>query len=354
MLGWDRYFDNAATTPVDPRVLNEMLPYLGDEFGNANSAHSWGSRARSAVELARTRVAEAIGADDPSQILFTSGSTEANNWVLRSGATGYVGPFEHDSVRAPAAHLGFNVLENDGWLVSPVITDFASHMLVNNETGAIFDLEGLRAHCKTLHSDITQAVGKLQNPIGHVDLASLSSHKIHGPKGVGALFVRDPSQTPLPLLMGGEHEFGMRAGTLNVAGIVGFGLASSLSGDHREATWSQALEWREIQLEAVRGLTDVEVHSMGVPHILAMSFLGVEGESIVLDMDAAGFGIGSGAACSTGSTEPSHVLTALGIEPDWIRGTVRISFGRYNTKESSAALAANLVDVVTRLRRLRN
>lgn len=354
MQGWDRYFDNAATTPVDPLVLAEMLPYLGDEFGNANSPHGWGSRARAAVERARQRVAEALGADDPSQVLFTSGSTESNNWVLRAFDGGLVGPFEHESVRAPAEDLGFTVLDNEGWDVKPASSGFISHMLVNNETGMHFDLSPLRANCRCLHSDITQAVGKVAEPLNSLDLASLSSHKVNGPKGVGALFVRDPASTPTPLLLGGEHEFGARAGTLNVAGIVGFGLACSLAEEHRAATWQHALTMRELVTETLGEVQDGEIHRMGVPHILAVSFLGLEGETVVLEMDARGYGIGSGAACSTGSTEPSHVLTALGIEPDWIRGTVRISFGRYNSKESSAALAANLVDVITRLRRLRN
>lgn len=354
MQGWDRYFDNAATTPVDPLVLDEMLPFLRDEFGNANSPHGWGSRARAAVERARQRIAEALGADDPSQVIFTSGSTESNNWALRAFRSGSVGPFEHESVRAPAEAKGFKVLDNDGWNVEPASSELVSHMLVNNETGMHFDLAPMRANTHCLHSDITQAVGKVAEPLSGLDLASFSSHKVHGPKGVGALFVRDPASTPYPLLLGGEHEFGARAGTLNVAGIVGFGLACALAEEHRTSMWQHALSLRELVIEALRDVQDVEFHSMGVPHILAISFLGLEGETIVLEADARGFGIGSGAACSTGSTEPSHVLTALGIEPDWIRGTVRISFGRYNSKESSAALAASLVEVVTRLRRLRN
>jgi cysteine desulfurase len=349
------YFDNAATTPVDPRVVQEMLPYFSEAFGNANSIHEPGQRAHAAVELARERVAELIGAEDPAQVLFTSGSTEANNWVLRESASsgGWVSPFEHSSVREPARTLGYRELEAEGIeLKSPEPGDgLLSMMSVNNETGACWDPRKLfLSGSIAIHSDITQQVGKLDTDVTGLSYASLSAHKFYGPKGVGALFAAVPSLDPL--LYGGEHENGLRAGTLNVPGIVGMGAAAAIAAEEADENRRHVETLRALVLAEVEKINDVQLNSPdgASPYIVSLSFLGVEGETLVVELDRAGFSISSGAACSSRSTDPSHVLTALGLAPEWIRGTVRISFGKYNTEAASSKMAKELRDAVEKLR----
>ncbi|HLK17109.1 MAG TPA: cysteine desulfurase family protein [Fimbriimonadaceae bacterium] len=350
----ERYFDNAATTPVDPRVREAMLPFLGEDFGNANSIHAWGRRAADAVETARGQVARALGAEDPSQIVFTSGATEGNNWVLTSFAHGTVSPFEHSSVREAAAFLGFDVLPNEGLRLGTPreAGGFISVMAVNNEIGSRFDFGGVRQSAKVLHSDITQAAAKYAVDLGPLDYATLSAHKFYGPKGVGALYARD---APLPpMLHGGEHEHGQRSGTLNVPGIVGMGAAAAVAAERREIDAAHAARLGEIVLEEVRRVPHHRVNGGDdrAPHILSISFAGVLGEALVVEVDAAGYGISSGAACSSHSTEPSHVLRALRIPPEWMRGTIRISFGRFNTADAAYGLGAALRKAVTTLRSL--
>ncbi len=349
----ERYFDNAATTPVDPRVLQEMLPYLGEDFGNANSLHNPGRRAHAAVDLARERVAALIGAEDPAQITFTSGATEANNWVLGSYPDGTVGPFEHSSVREPAARLGMHTLANAHEELCPPSErrSLVSVMSVNNETGHRWDVRFLRPWADRLHSDLTQSVGKLGESVEDLDYASFSAHKMYGPKGIGGLYT---AEEPLPpFLSGGGQELGLRAGTLNVPGIVGLGAAAAIALDEQEGDEAQARELRGILLEELKGLPDCRVNgAAGSPYILSLSFLGVEGETLLIDADAAGYAISAGAACSSGSMDPSHVLVALRLEPEWLRGTVRVSLGRFNTAEATAGLARTLRESAQNLREL--
>lgn len=353
-----RYFDNASTTPLDPRVLEAMLPYLKEEFGNANSIHSFGSAAQHAVERAREQVAEAFGLE-PQQIFFTSGATESNNWVLRSFKTGIVTAVEHSSVREPALRAGFRICDlhpGDLSLVPPGDQfEVQSVMAVNNELGTQWrpseDIGGIRKHC-----DATQALGKIDLSGLGVDFMSASSHKVYGPKGVGVLSAAAPIE---PLLVGGEHEHGLRAGTLNVPGIVGFGHACSLLKEEREKGFVFADELRQIVLECITPLSDWRVNGQlpgrdFVPHVLSISFLGLEGESLVVEADNAGFAISAGAACSSRSTEPSHVLLAIGLPDEYIRGTVRISFGRFNTLDAAHNLGKVLVKAVERLRTYKN
>lgn len=352
---WENYFDNAATTPVDPRVLEAMLPFLGDNFGNANSLHNFGRRAHDAVEQARAQVAAAISADDPGQIVFTSGATEGNNWVLSRFAHGAVGPFEHSSVWETAKAEGFQILRNDGLQLCPPAgrVPLISVMSVNNELGSKLDAPSMRLYADVLHSDITQAAAKYETTLDQIDYATFSAHKFYGPKGIGALYMRD---TPLtPMLHGGEHEHGLRAGTLNVAGIVGMGFAAALALENRDADSLHATNLGQIVLHELDGLSDFRVNGGNdrAPHILSISFLGVQGEALVVELDAAGFGISSGAACSSRSAEPSHVLTALGIPSEWLQGTVRTSFGRFNTTEAARALGLVLRKAVNSLRSLR-
>ncbi|HVL39773.1 MAG TPA: cysteine desulfurase family protein [Fimbriimonadaceae bacterium] len=350
----ERYFDNAATTPLDPRVLEEMLPYLRDDWGNAHSIHAQGLRAMQGVDTARERIAMLVGADDPAEIAFTSGATEANNWVLRGFTAGSIGPFEHSSVKEPAEALGYQVLRNQGEYVLPPDSNqpIISLMAVNNEIGTIFQASAMRNHTDILHSDLTQAIGKVTPDLDGLDFGSLSGHKFYGPKGVGALYARGAAW-PDQLLRGGEQEFGARAGTLNVPSIVGMGVAAAIAADEGAHDRELARELRAIVLEGLSQVSDVQVNGgdQTVPHILSLSFRGIEGESLVVELDARAFAISSGAACSSRSTEPSHVLTALGLEQEWLRGTVRISFGRFNTKEAARELGRELEFAVNRLRR---
>lgn len=350
----ERYFDHAATTPLDPRVFEEMRPYFSEHFGNAHSLHGFGRKAAAAVELARERVAEAFELDDPSQVVFTSGATEANNQALSGSDALTMSPFEHSSVFEPGLARGASLLANRGFFLrhSQNQAGLVAVMAVNNETGAILDVAGAKASGARVHSDLTQALGKTDLP-REWDTASCSSHKVYGPKGVGALLVRD--EPPPSLLLGGEQESGLRAGTLNVPGIVGFGLAALLATHEREARERQAREVRAAFLEGLVGLSDWQTndHKHQSPFILSVSFRGVLGEALVIECDAAGFAISSGAACSSRSNEPSHVLQALGLSQEWSRGTVRLSFGATNHPESATSLAKSVVKTVGNLRSMR-
>lgn len=349
-----RYFDNAATTPLDDRVLHEMLPFFGEAFGNPNSIHAFGQFARNAVEVARNRVAQALGADDPEQILFTSGATEANNQVLRSFPFGAVSPFEHSAVREPAKLLGFEVLKNDGLTVLPPKqrVPLLSLMSVNNEIGSIWNPSEFEPFADFVHSDITQRVGKLPIDLTGIEFASLSAHKFYGPKGIGALFFRQ--FPPDPLHVGGEQEFSSRGGTLNVPGIVGMGMAIQLATEELEQNLKHAKELRSVLLDGLSTCSDWQLlgGEQVSPYIMSVSFLGVEGETLVVEVDRAGFAISSGAACSSHSHELSPVLKVLNIEEAWSRGTIRISFGRYCTVESAYELSRALRRTVENLRRM--
>ncbi len=351
----ERYFDNAATTPVDPRVLDEMLPYLRDGFGNANSLHEMGRRAESAVELARDRVAKLIGAEDPSQITFTSGATEANNWVLRSVGSASISPFEHSSLFEPARSLGSRLLRNDGLEIRPETeaVDLVSVMAVNNEIGTRWDARLCKGNGLALHSDLTQAVGKVPVDLGGLDFGSFSGHKFYGPKGIGALYSKETP--PDSMILGGEQEGGFRAGTLNVPGIVGMGAAAAIAEDELRTNLTKAEGLRDSVLGVFKHCSDVLVNGGDhvSPYVLSLSFLGLEGETLVIEMDRKGYAISGGAACSSRSAEPSHVLEAIGLEPAWLRGTIRISFGKYNEQNTARDLALSILDCVNNLRKIR-
>ena len=347
-----RYFDNAATSPLDPRVLQEMLPYLGEDFGNANSIHSFGRKAHAAVDLAREQVAALIGAEDPSQITFTSGASESNNQVLAAFNRGSISPFEHSAVREPALRIGMTILSNDGLeVMAPEFpVELISQMMVNNETGTIWSPADLAALCDYLHSDITQAVGKIPINLDEISFASFSAHKFYGPKGVGALY--SESLPPAPFILGGEQENGFRGGTLNVPGIVGMGAAAKIAIDEQPSDLIHAKELRELLVSDLKGLSDWQINGGPnvSPFILSISFHGIEGESIVIELDRMGFAISSGAACSSHSQEPSHVLSALNMSESWLRGTVRVSFGRGCSLDSTAVLSKSLRLAVEKLR----
>jgi cysteine desulfurase len=246
------------------------------------------------------------------------------------------------------------VLQNDGLQVLPPPrrVELISLMSVNNEIGAIWTPGEFAGHADFVHSDMTQAVGKLPIDLHGIAFASLSAHKFYGPKGVGALYFKD--LPPKALLLGGEQEHELRGGTLNVPGIVGMGMAAALAEAELEASLAHAHELRAVLLNGLRGCTDWQVLGGNTvsPYIVGLSFHGLEGETLVVELDRAGFAISSGAACSSHSREPSHVLAVLDLEEAWARGTVRISFGRYCTLDSVRDLSNSLRHAVENIRRM--
>ena len=351
------YLDHNATTPLDDRVREAMLPYLGPFYGNPSSLHRLGRLSRGAVDTAREQVAALAGAH-PSQVVFTSGGTEANNLALKGLAaflpagTILAGTTEHPAVQAP-----LEFLRRHGWAVKAIKSNplgeidlatvddaglvdirFATHMLANNETGIIHDLSALagwlRDRGAVLHCDAVQAAGKLAlnfNALG-VHLMSLSSHKIYGPKGAGALIV-DPAIQLEPLLHGGGQERDLRGGTENVPAIVGFGKAAELAlaelGQRREHLLRLRLEL-EMGLKNMQGTTIFAEAAERLSNTVQFGVSGIDGETLVMALDRKGFAVSSGSACASGAGEPSPVLLALGIPPDVAKSAIRVSLGKDN------------------------
>lgn len=343
----ENYFDHASTTFLEPEVLEAMLPWMSS--ANAHSLHSAGRAAMDVVEDCRARCAMALGAEDPSQIIFTSGATEANNWIaqlFKDGLT--ISPFEHSSMREPALHYGGIELKNRAYEMEPATGVLQCVMLVNNETGAILT----PPKGTMIHRDITQAVGKVPVDVFGMDFASLSAHKFGGPKGIGLLYAED-TLALRPFHYGGEQELGLRAGTLNVAGIVGLATALDLAVARQPQKTQDYLTLKHILFDELQGLADwsTDPDAPHSPAIVSLSFAGVEGETLVIELDALGFAVSSGAACSNRSHDPSHVLMALGYEETLLRGTVRISFGPSNTPASVTALARALRSTVENIRK---
>lgn len=349
------YFDNAASTPVDPRVLKEMLPFLAEACGNAHSIHSFGMRARAAVEDARDRVAAFLGAEDAEEIVFTSGATESNVWVLNAFDRLAIGPFEHPSVAQTGRCRGAEVLTTCCQVVHPPTApcDLLSLMWVNNETGIVLDVEAASAWAPKIHTDLTQAAGKVPFSLEKVHYASISAHKLYGPKGTGALYAKGGCDLHA-LITGGGQEEGKRSGTLNVPGIVGLGAAAAIARDEQAHDFDRATELRAIVLEEIAPLSDVRINECAgnSPFILNVCFLGLVGESLVVELDSRGFAISAASACKSSSHGSSGVLKALGVPEEWARGAVRISFGRHNTRESARALGFALRRCVADLREM--
>ncbi|MBY0578671.1 MAG: cysteine desulfurase [Burkholderiales bacterium] len=369
------YMDYNASTPVRGEVLEAMLPYLRSDFGNPSSVHDLGRRAREAIELARSQIAEVVGCRS-SQVIFTSGGSEANNLFIK-GVAGYLKPsqiaisaIEHPSVVKPAESL-----RRSGWLLRKMAVDangeldlmdaenalsaptgMVSVMLANNETGVILDVAKASALARSrgawIHTDAVQALGKIPVDFSALDVhaMTLSAHKIHGPKGAGALIV-DKRLSLLPLIEGGGQESGLRSGTENVAAIVGFGEAAMLA---KSGIASLALH-----LEAMRKRLERELSGMGavlfsgggpcLQNTVYFSFPGMDGGTLVVEMDRAGFAIASGSACSSGETEPSATLIAMGVAPDLARGAVRVSLGRENTDSQIGCFLTALKATLDRL-----
>ena len=377
------YLDNQATTPVDPRVVEAMLPYFHEKFGNAASrSHSLGWDAEEAVEHARAQVAALIHAD-PRDVIFTSGATESNNLALKGIADMFRGkgrhilttPIEHPSVLETLDVLGKRGYEVellpcdkhgriDPEDVAKAIredTIMVSVMMANNEIGTVEPIReiGAIAHHAgaVFHSDATQGVGRVGLDViaDHVHLAALTAHKIYGPKGCGALYVRRKNpELRLPRrLHGGGHERGMRAGTLNVPGIVGFGKACEICREERETEVAHALKLRDQLLEDLRqGLGELLLNGHPeerIPGTLHITFPGVDSDALMMAMPD--IAVSSGSACASGTLEPSHVLKSIGMRPEHTRASIRIGIGRFNTAEEIETVADQLIASVTRLKR---
>ena len=382
------YLDNSATTAMAAEVIEAMLPYFSDEIGNAQSVHSFGQRAKAAVEKARREVAALINAS-PAEIVFLSGGTEADNLALRGVAEAHGDHGRHivtTKIEHPAVLATCEALEGAGYRVTylPVSrsgtvsiddvrqaigddTILISAMLANNETGTIQPIEeiaGVVAEARArgldhlhFHTDAVQAVGKVPVDVKRlgVDLLSLSGHKIHGPKGIGALYVRKGTRLA-KLLYGGHHERDRRAGTENVPGIVGLGRAAEIARVQLDKRTSRMLDLRDhLEQEVTSRFSDVRVNGdkkQRVPNVSNMSFGGIDGESLLIALDLKGIAVSTGSACASGSLEPSHVLQALGLSRDEVRGSLRFSLGAFNTRDEIDYTVSVLAETVTRLREM--
>jgi len=376
------YLDYGATTPVDPRVVDAMIPWLREHFGNpASRSHAWGWEAEEAVEKARGYVAELIGAD-PREIVWTSGATESNNLAIKGAAHFYKGKgkhlitvkTEHKAVLDTMRELerqGFEVtymdVEENGLLdlgkfqaaIRPD-TILASVMYVNNEIGVIQDVVALGNACREkgviFHVDAAQATGKVEIDVAQlpIDLMSLASHKTYGPKGIGALYVRRKPRVRLEAQMhGGGHERGMRSGTLPTHQIVGMGEAFRIAKLEMKEDIAQAARLQKRLLDGLKDVDQVFINgdlAQRVPHNLNMSFNYVEGESLIMGIK--GLAVSSGSACTSASLEPSYVLRALGRSDELAHSSLRMTIGRFTTEEEIDYAISTIKHNVAKLREL--
>ncbi len=372
------YLDNAASTRIHDAVLESMAPYMGEQYGNPSSIHRHGRSARRAVEKARRQIAALVNAE-PSEILLTSGGTESNNTAIFGIAAGnpasriITSSIEHDAVLEPCRRLegaGFDVvyLPVDGFGTVDVRsleesiseeTGLVSVMFANNEVGTIEPVSEIAAICRDrgvpFHSDAVQAVGKVPIDVKKlgVHLLSMSSHKINGPKGVGALYVRGGTRVG-PVIFGGGQENGLRSGTENVAGVVGFGKACEIAmeGMGRNAGHAAGLRDRLVG-EATRGIPGVALNGHPkdrLPNNAHLTFLGVNGEDLIIKLDEHGIYASTGSACSVHTQKASHVLQAMGFSHEQITGSLRLTFGSFNTEEEVGETVRVLKKVVDELR----
>jgi cysteine desulfurase len=378
------YLDYSATTPCDPRVVQRMLPFFSETFGNAASrSHAFGWTAEAAVEAARSQVAQLIGAHE-KEIIWTSGSTEANNLAIKGVAEMYrqkgnhliTAVTEHKAVLDPMKHLesqGFEVtwlpVDGKGHVdldqLAAAITDrtiLVSLMAANNEIGTLHPIAEIGAICKQkgtlFHSDATQTPGKIPLDVEaqHVDLLSLSAHKMYGPKGVGCLYVRrkNPRVRLTAQMDGGGHERGMRSGTLNVTGIVGMGEAARICREEMAIEVPKLRALRDRLDKRVREQFSDAVWNGDVaarlPHLTNISFPYVEGESLIMGVKE--LAVSSGSACTSASLEPSYVLKSLGLGDELAHSSIRFSLGRFTTEQEVDFAADRVVQEVKRLREM--
>lgn len=378
------YLDNSATTHTDAEVLQKMLPYFSDVYGNGSSQHFFGREALAAIDEAREKVAKAIGAK-PSEIYFTSGGTESDNWAIKGAAHALrakgnhiiTTAIEHPAVIQTCKRLekeGFEVtylpVDDEGFVtadqVENAITDktvLISVMTANNEVGTIEPIREIGAvakkHKVLFHTDAVQAIGNVPIDVvkDNIDMLSMSAHKFYGPKGVGVLYKRTGVKTER-FMDGGEQERNMRASTLNTPGIVGLGAAIEKAVLDMEKNNAHVKELRDFFVaEVLANISDVRYNgtkdtSRRLASNANFSFEYIEGESILMSLDLAGIAVSSGSACSSGSLEPSYVLLSLGVPIELAHGSIRFSFGKDNTREEVEYTLKKLYEVVARLREM--
>jgi cysteine desulfurase len=372
------YLDHNATTPVDPRVLEAMLPFLREDFGNPSSLHWFGQRARAAVEAARAQVAALLGAES-AEIVFTASGSESDNMALRGVAARAKEPRRKVLCTTIEHHAVLNTtkaMRDESWPIELVrvaasgllelddlrarlddATALVSVMLANNETGLIQPVPEVsrlaRGRGALVHCDAVQAAGKIPVDVRalDVDLLTLSAHKLYGPKGVGCLYVR--RGTPLAALVrGGGQERNRRAGTENVAGIVGFGTAAALARQRLGADAVRLATLRDRFEEHLLAIPGARRNGEGprLPNTVSLSFDGTEAEGLLMALDLAGIAVSTGAACAAGGVEPSHVLRAMGLPPERVQASLRLSLGRGTTESHLDRAAEALRDAVERQR----
>lgn len=374
------YLDHAATTPVRKEVMDEMLPYFTEKFGNTLSVHKYGRDARTAVDIARQQVADALNCE-PGQIYFTAGASESDNWGIKGYAYAnkskgnhiITSQIEHHAVLHTCETLekqGFEVtylpVDENGQIriedLKNAITDktiLVTIMFANNEIGTIMPVKEIGAVCKEhnipFHCDAVQAIGKVPIDVDELNISmlALSAHKFYGPKGVGAMYIRKGIRLQ-NLIEGGAHEKNKRAGTLNHVGIVGLGKAIELAVAEMETEGARQKEMRDA---LIKGMMEriPEVRLNGHPterlfNNVNLSYRYVEGEALLLSLDMMGIGVSSGSACTSGSLDPSHVLLAIGLSHEIAHGSVRYTFGRMNTMEDVEYTIDSMVKIIERLR----
>ncbi|MCM8760534.1 MAG: cysteine desulfurase NifS [Candidatus Omnitrophica bacterium] len=375
------YLDNNATTRMREEVLEAMLPYLKDIYGNASSVHQFGRAARAALDNARNQVASFLGAASPEEIIFTSGGTESDNLAIKGVAHAMRSKGDHlitTAIEHSAVLNTCRALEKDGYKVTYLPVDeyglasvdslrkaigpqtvLISIMYANNEVGTIEPITELAEVAKErgvyFHTDAVQALGKISFDLSSlpVDLLSMSGHKIYGPKGVGVLYIRKGTRIDA-IAHGGHHEMNKRAGTENVPAIVGLGRACELAKKELPDEWRKLIALRDRLYQGIMSKIP-HVSLFGhpekrLPNTLNVGFKYLEGESILLNLDMEGIAVSTGSACTSGTLEPSHVLTAMGIDPADAQGAIRFSLGRDNTEEDIDYVLTMLPPIIQRLR----
>jgi cysteine desulfurase len=376
------YVDNNATTKVADEVFEAMKPFLTEEYGNPSSMHTFGGKIAKYIEEARERVAELLGAEDPKEIIFTSCGTESDNTAIMSTLRAYpekrhiiTTKVEHSAVLNVCKYLesiGYRVtylgVDSQGLLdlnelKSAIDKDTAliTVMYANNETGVIFPIEEIaeiaRQRGIVFHTDAVQAVGKIPIKLTSlpVDLLSLSGHKLHAPKGVGALYIRKGTRFS-PFMIGGHQEHGRRGGTENVAGIVGLGVACQLAKKFIEEENTRVRSLRDkLEKAILEKIPNTRINGhpqLRLPNTTNIGFEFVEGEAILLMLDEFGIAASSGSACTSGSLTPSHVLRAMGVPFTFVQGSIRFSLSRYNTEEDIDYIIDKLPPIISRLREI--
>ena len=374
------YADYAATTPLDRRVLEAMLPFLGESFHNPSAHYPEARAVRVMIEKARGDLLELLGGDPGGRVIFTGSGTEGANLALHSAISGLnpeeeprilISSVEHHAVLNYALSLAAKRFKIDslpvdryGVVSSEILKKhmgkdvrLVSIMTVNNETGAINNTAELckiaHAGGALFHTDAVQALGIMPIQAMHTgaDYISVSAHKIYGPKGIGALYAA-PGKPLSPLILGGKQEDGTRAGTENTAGIAGFGCAAGIVHKQLEDDKLKLVSQKKLFLEGIAEIPDVIINSPpeGAPHIINISIMGIEAEPCLLHLSMAGILASMGAACNASSIEPSHVIEAIGVPAEYKRGTLRFSFGRDTTAEDAVRAAEELVKIIARLR----